>query len=156
MSGDLVEIYLRHERALREALYTKLRLSNAPHYTLADSELLRARVVQVLHTFGNALRRDPSMFVEFFGGLVEERIEEGFSLSELQLALSTLERELWRLCDQEIRERDSLVRALAIVTTMIGRAKDEMARAFLLHIDPATRMAGTSRRRTDGRERVAP
>jgi hypothetical protein len=73
----------------------------------------------------------PHGFDDYLCEILGKRIAEGYSLEELQRALRIFEELLWRLCAQERRDRDQLVRDLAVVTTIIGAAKDHLARVYL-------------------------
>ncbi len=66
-----------------------------------------------------------------------ERAAEGYDLREIQLALSALEAQAWPIVAGMGGDTDVVVRRLALVTGIVGRGKDELARAFLDHKERA-------------------
>jgi hypothetical protein len=60
-----------------------------------------------------------------------ERASEGYPLAEIQHALSALEAQAWPIVTGAGGDTDVVVRRLALDTGIVGRGKDELARAFL-------------------------
>jgi|GEM_PF-1345709 len=120
-------------RDLAGALLDHIRRSKAPHYRDAGLEELATRCRRLLDELVQAIRSDPGRLGGYVARIAEERIAEGFPLDEVQMALTFFEQEVWRLCDQRIASRQDLLKALSLVTWIIGHAKDELARTFLRH-----------------------
>ena len=76
-------------------------------------------------------RAAPQPFERYVRSIVGERVAEGFALREVQHALSALESRLWPLVVDAGGDTATVVRRLALVTGIVGRGKDELARAFL-------------------------
>ena len=79
----------------------------------------------------------PAPFVAHVREIAGERAAEGYDLREIQLALSALEAQAWPLVTGAGGDTDVVVRRLALVTGVVGRGKDELARAFLEHKERA-------------------
>ena len=78
-----------------------------------------------------------------------ERAAEGYELREIQHALSALEAQAWPIVTGAGGETDVVVRRLALVTGIVGRGKDELARAFLEHKERAEARAAQLAERLD-------
>ena len=79
----------------------------------------------------------PAPFVAHVRTIAGERATEGYDLREIQHALSALEAQAWPLVTGAGGDTDVVVRRLALVTGVVGRGKDELARAFLEHKERA-------------------
>jgi hypothetical protein len=78
-----------------------------------------------------------------------ERASEGYPLAEIQHALSALEAQAWPIVTGAGGDTDVVVRRLALVTGIVGRGKDELARAFLEHKQRAEARAAELAERLD-------
>ncbi len=79
----------------------------------------------------------PAPFVAHVRRVADERASEGYFLREIQQALSALEAQAWPLVTGAGGDTDLVVLRLALVTGIVGRGKDELARAFLDHKERA-------------------
>jgi hypothetical protein len=118
----------RHE--LESLVYDRLRRSTAAHYRDADEALLRQRVASLLEAFLVALGEQPFHFGQYFHRIAEERFDEGFDLTEIQLALNVLGERSWTMICATVDEREALVEALGRTSAVIGHAKDALAQAY--------------------------
>ena len=124
--------------ALGAGLEAALLASDAPHYREALPEERRARLERLVAAFLEAVRAGgPAPFVAHVRAIAGERAEEGYFLREIQHALSALEAQAWPLVTGAGGDTDVVVRRLALVTGVVGRGKDELARAFLEHTERA-------------------
>ena len=125
--------------ALGSGLEAALLAADAPHYREARPEERRARVERLVAAFLEAVRAGgPAPFVAHVSApIAGERAAEGYDLREIQLALSALEAQAWPLVTGAGGDTDVVVRRLALVTGVVGRGKDELARAFLEHKERA-------------------
>jgi hypothetical protein len=92
----------------------------------------------------------PAPFVAHVRRVAGERAAEGYPLAEIQHALSALEAQAWPIVTEAGGETDVVVRRLALVTGIVGRGKDELARAFLDHKERAEAKAARLADRLDG------
>jgi hypothetical protein len=126
-------------RALRSSAHT-------PHYRGAGEDLLRRRCEALMAAFVATCEGDPDAFGEHVRRITEERIAEGYYLQEMQRALSVLEAAAWHVVVDRSNVLN-LVHHLSVITSVIGRAKDELASAFLAD---ATRNREMLRRLSEG------
>jgi hypothetical protein len=91
----------------------------------------------------------PAPFVAHVRAVAGERAAEGYPLAEIQHALSALEAQAWPLVTGAGGDTDVVVRRLALVTGIVGRGKDELARAFLEHKQRAEARAAELAERLD-------
>jgi hypothetical protein len=127
---------LREEAArIADELFRALHSAQTPHYRGAGEGLLRRRCHALVMAFVESCDDEPGSFSAHVRRVTQERIAEGYYLQEMQRALSVLEAAAWHVTVDRSNILN-LVRHLSVVTSVIGRAKDELAVAFL---DDATR-----------------
>lgn len=120
-------------RDLLTTLERRLDSEAAPHYRDLEAAQRHERCERLVGAFLEAtVSGTPWAFAEHVRRITDERIAEGYHLSEIQLALSVLEARAWQLAVEGSRPQE-LVRNLAFVTNLVGQAKDELARAYLAH-----------------------
>jgi hypothetical protein len=115
---------------LADELADALKHAAAPHYDSVDDKTLHARTRRLVDAFVVALDHGPTSFVAYVRQMTEERIGEGYYLREIQTALSLLEERMWRMVVAEAPINE-FVSQLGCVTSVIGKAKDELASVYL-------------------------
>ncbi len=134
MDAALVSLFTDRAGALAAGVEAALLAQDAPHYRSAPPDERRARVERLVAVFLDAVRAGgPAPFVDHLRRVAGERASEGYPLAEIQHALSALEAQAWPIVTGAGGETDVVVRRLALVTGIVGRGKDELARAFLEH-----------------------
>jgi hypothetical protein len=132
MDAALASVFSERAFALAAGVEAALLAQDAPHYRGAPEDERRARVGRLVDVFLDALRAGgPAPFVAHVRRIAGERASEGYPLGEIQHALSALEAQAWPIVVDAGGETDVVVRRLALVTGIVGRGKDELARAFL-------------------------
>lgn len=150
MDAHLLEILAARQSELAERLAAELLAHDAPHYREAPADELRARCDRLAAALVESVRRGgPEPFSAHVRGIVGERIAEGFALREVQQALSSLEEQVWPIVAAGGGDTDAVVRRLAVVTGIVGRAKDELARAFLEQLERCGAQRAKLQRRLD-------
>jgi hypothetical protein len=129
MSSALAELIQAEAGAIADELASELRRSNAPHYHRLGEGVLRRRCQELVQAFLESCVGRPGAFEAHVRRITEQRMSEGFYLDEMQQALTIVEQRAWQVAVQGSNVAQ-LVRHLSIVTGTIGRAKDELARAF--------------------------
>ena len=138
MDAPLAALLSDRKGALAAGLEAALLAQDAPHYRGAPQDERRARVERLVAVFLEGVRAGgPAPFVAHVRAIAGERASEGYPLAEIQHALSALEAQVWPLVTGAGGETDVVVRRLALVTGIVGRGKDELARAFLEHKERA-------------------
>jgi hypothetical protein len=115
---------------LVEAVTARLRSSDTPHYRALGTDELRSRVIGLVEAFLAGFT-EPEALARHVRRLADERLREGFRLDEMQTAMSALEERAWRVAERGVTDAAALVPQLAAISGTLGRAKDELARAFL-------------------------
>jgi hypothetical protein len=150
MDAALASLLAARAGALGAGLEAALLAADAPHYREAPPEERRARVERLVEAFLEAVRAGgPAPFVTHVRKVAGERAAEGYFLREIQQALSALEAQAWPLVTGAGGDTDVVVRRLALVTGVVGRGKDELARAFLEHKERAEARAADLAERLD-------
>jgi hypothetical protein len=150
MDPDLVTLLAERAGALGAAVETALLAQDVPHYRDAPPQVLRNRCDRLVAAFVDSARQGGSLaFERYVRSIVEERVAEGFALREVQHALSALESRLWPTVVDAGGDTATVVRRLALVTGIVGRGKDELARAFLDRKERAEAEIATLSQRLD-------
>jgi len=132
MDAALASLFAARTGALAAGLEATLLAGDAPHYRGAPQEERRARIGRLVAVFLEAVRAGgPAPFVAHLRVIAGERASEGYPLGEIQHALSALEAQAWPIVAEAGGDTDVVVRRLALVSGIVGRGKDELARAFL-------------------------
>jgi hypothetical protein len=132
--------------AIADDVFRELHSAQTPHYRGAGEDLLRRRCQRLVEAFVDSRDGEPDALSVHVRAITQERISEGYYLVEMQRALTVLEAATWHV----VVDRSSvlnLVHHLSVVTTVIGRAKDELAIAFL---EDARRCRQELRRLSEG------
>jgi hypothetical protein len=150
MDAALASLFSARAGALAAGLEAALLAQDAPHYREAPQDERRARVERLVAAFLEGLRAGgPAPFVAHVRKVAGERAAEGYPLGEIQHALSALEAQAWPIVTGAGGDTDVVVRRLALVTGIVGRGKDELARAFLEHKERAEAKASQLAERLD-------
>ena len=150
MDAPLAALLSDRKGALAAGLEAALLAQDAPTYREAPAGERRGRVERLVAAFLEAVHAGgPAPFVAHVRAIAGERAAEGYDLREVQHALSALEAQAWPLVTGAGGETDTVVRRLALVTGIVGRGKDELARAFLGHKERAEARAAQLAERLD-------
>ena len=148
MDAELASLFSARRDALAASLEASLLAQDTPHYREEPPAERRARVGQLVAAFLAAVGASgPAPFVAHVRAIAGERAEEGYDLREVQHALSALEAQAWPLVVEAGGDTATVVRRLALVTGIVGRGKDELARAFLDRQERAEARAAALERR---------
>ena len=148
MEAALVSLFSARKDALAAGLEASLLAQDAPHYREEPPAERRERVAQLVAAFLAAVDASgPAPFVAHVRAIAGERAEEGYDLREVQHALSALEAQAWPLVVEAGGDTGTVVRRLALVSGIVGRGKDELARAFLDRQERAEARAAALERR---------
>ena len=132
MDATLLDLVTSRKDALGAGLAASLLAHDTPHYRETPPGELRARCDRLVAALVDSLRRaGPEPFVGHVRAIVRERLAEGFQLREVQQALSSLEEQVWPIVAGAGGDTGTVVKRLALVSGIVGRGKDELARAFI-------------------------
>lgn len=127
---SLARIVEQNHAQLASALVDQLTHSRAPHYRAIGVDRLSRRSAELVRSLIAALQQGPAPFVQHMVTVTRERLREGVELRELQLALSRLEQQAWKVV---VARTPPELHAdlLACLTTVIGLAKDRVAQVVV-------------------------
>ena len=128
---QMSEFLLRERAATITAAEAALARIHTRHYEAAGAdhtcerlEALYDRLIEAVTT------RDLSGIVAYARQVADERYDAGYDLSEVQAAFNTLEEATWSRVLAEL-EPEQFAEALGLVTTILGAAKDALAREYV-------------------------
>lgn len=118
-----VEIVSDAEAALARA--------HSRHYETAGVEAVHERLELLYDHLLQALEhRDLAPTIAYAEQVAEERFTAGFDLAEVQTAFNALEEATWARVFAEL-EPSEFAEALGLVSTILGAAKDALARRYV-------------------------
>jgi hypothetical protein len=101
------------------------------HYGAAGEEETERRFETLYDEVLNAVAgRDLGRIVDYARRLAAERFEAGYGLSEVQGAFNALEEAAWTTLVAGLQPQD-LALSLGLVSTVLGAAKDALAREYV-------------------------
>lgn len=108
-----------------------LRTLHTRHYEALGTEEVRARLETLFDkVLAATASRDLGPIVAYAHRLAEERFAAGVDLSEVQTALNVLEEAAWMSAFASLQP-DLLAGTLGLLSTVLGAAKDELARRYV-------------------------
>ena len=127
-----VEDLLAQQRAeVLDEAFEGLSRSHPAHYESSGEEFTRERLAELFDIVVTALRdRQLEPVVRYVEAVAEQRFETGFGIAEVQTAFNVLEETIWRRVVAAMRA-DELAEALGLVGTVLGFAKDVLARRYV-------------------------
>jgi len=132
MSDLLYRVLLERETELVNEIHRQLVHSTSQHYKNLDYEVLLRRVESLVAYFLMSLRETPDLFLKYVSQAVEDRIDEGFRLAEILMAMRILEEKVWFIIVEDV-PLPGRTAALARITATIGAAKDRLAVSYVAH-----------------------
>lgn len=128
---NLNVLLMQAENGVIDEASSALQRSHVTHYELAGETLTRQRLTELFHTVATAIRTrhlgELSTYVE---QLAVERFDQGFDVSEVQIAFNALEEAMWRRV-VSAASADELADALGLLSTVLGFGKDATTRKYV-------------------------
>jgi len=127
-----VEDLLAQQRAeVLDEAFEGLSRSHPAHYERSGDELTRERLAGLFEIVVTALRdRQLEPVARYCEAVAAQRFESGFGIAEVQTAFNVMEETIWRRVVAGVRA-DELAEALGLVGTVLGFAKDVLARRYV-------------------------
>jgi len=130
MNTQLYELLESNRDVLRTRVADQVQVPYAPHYQEREKLLLGVRADRLIQEYMESVRTESTGFIDYIRRLAEERFQEGYRLSEIQMALNIFNEELWRLCSEREADKYQLLRYLSQMFITIGAAKDQAAQVY--------------------------
>ena len=121
----------RHRSRIVDDAEAALGRTHSRHYESAGPEAVRERLGSLYDHVLRALgRRDLGPLLRYAEQIAEERFNGGYDLAEVQTAFNALEEAIWSCVFAEL-EPAQLAESLGLVSTLLGAAKDALARRYV-------------------------
>jgi hypothetical protein len=129
---QLIKIIEQYKDELTALICRRLQRLEDTHYADIDYERHLEREQSFLDALVLGLQRDrPDSFFTFVEELVEQRLDEGYSLEEFQTAFDIVEESLWDVLVAHLPPDQTLIEMLGTSTKLFRRAKDQLACVYL-------------------------
>jgi hypothetical protein len=128
---NLLQLLQEQETAIIDEATEALNRSHLKHYTVAGGDWNRQRLQTLYQLSRDAVsHRNLIPLIKYMEQIAEERYQAGFDIHEVQTAVNVLEESIWQHISQTIPPTD-LAEAFGLVGTVLGGAKDALARAYV-------------------------
>lgn len=128
---NLDALLLEAEQGVLDEAYSALHRRHVTHYELAGESFTRHALADLFSLVLAAIRtRDLAMMSAYAQGLAAERFNDGYDISEVQMAFNCLEESMWRRVVSS-EPPDDVAEAIGLLTTVLGYGKDTLARTYL-------------------------
>jgi hypothetical protein len=135
---DVVELLERDGDVIVGTASETLASSRLPHYAQAGQAAGYERLERLFRLTVQCIsERDLAPVMIYMTEVADERFHAGYAIREVQIAINVLEETIWNHIVENVAAEE-LSQALGLVTTVLGAAKDSLARAYVS-------LAGTSK-----------
>lgn len=118
------------DQILAEAALSLSR-SDLTHYREAGQAVGHERLAELFRLAVAGIRdRNLVAVIEYMTQVADERFHAGYAIREVQIAINVLEEAMWSHIVRRTPP-DELAEALGLVSTVLGAAKDSLARAYV-------------------------
>lgn len=128
---DVLELLHRDGDHIVAEASEALARSQLAHYVEAGQAVGQERLARLFQLTVQSIRdRNLVPVMEYMGEVADERFHAGYSIREVQIAINVLEEAIWNHIVVHT-PADELARSLGLVATVLGAAKDALARAYV-------------------------
>jgi hypothetical protein len=128
---DLDSLLLEDEESVLDEAYSALHRRHVTHYELAGEAFTRQALAGLFSLVLASIRtRHLAMMSAYAEGIAEERFNDGYDISEVQMAFNSLEEAMWRRV-VSAEPRDDIAESIGLLSTVLGYGKDAVARKYL-------------------------
>ena len=128
---DLDALLVEAEPGVLDEAYSALHRRHITHYELAGEGFTRQALADLFRLVVAAIRtRDLAAMSAYSEGIAVDRFNDGFDISEVQMAFNSLEEAMWRRVVSAEPPGD-IAEAIGLLSTVLGFGKDTVARKYL-------------------------
>lgn len=128
---DLDAILMKAEPVVLDEAYSALHRRHVTHYELAGEAFTRQALTDLFSLVVTTIRtRDLAAMSTYSDGIAVERFNDGYDISEVQMAFNSLEEAMWRRV-VSAEPPDDIAEAIGLLSTVLGYGKDTVARKYL-------------------------
>lgn len=105
--------------------------SRLPHYIEAGQAVGHERLQRLFDLTVAGIRdRDLAPVIDYMSTVANDRFHAGYAIREIQIAINVLEETIWHTIVEHMPPAE-LAQALGLVATVLGAAKDSLAREYV-------------------------
>lgn len=128
---DLITLLEEQGSEIVDEAALSLERLRLPGYREAGHAIGRDRLADLYQLVVQSIdSRNLVPIMEYMAGVASERFHAGYAIREVQKAINVLEEAIWNHIVSEI-PADELAKALGLVSTVLGAAKDSLARTYV-------------------------
>jgi hypothetical protein len=128
---NLVDFLEKNADKIITAASETLDRSRLPHYSEAGKAVGHERLARLLNLAIESIRtRDIVPVIDYMAEVAEDRFQAGYTIREVQIAINVLEETIWNDIVENAPPTE-LAEALGLVATVLGAAKDSLARKYV-------------------------
>jgi hypothetical protein len=128
---DVAALLVTQEEEVVDEAFAALQRSHVTHYEAAGEAFTRRGLADlfrlVVTSIGDRDLAEMSVYAE---KVAEQRFDQGFDISEVQMAFNALEEAMWRRVVDGTAP-DDLAEAVGLLSTVLGFGKDALARKYV-------------------------
>ena len=128
---DLLELLQRDGEKIVSEAGEALARSSLTHYAEAGQAIGQERLGRLFElTVQSIGDRNLVPVMDYMATVANDRFHAGYAIREVQIAINVLEESIWNDIVANVPP-DELAQALGLVATVLGAAKDALARAYV-------------------------
>jgi hypothetical protein len=128
---ELEALLSEAETEVLDAAYASLHGSHVTHYEVAGEAFTRQALADLFRLVVSAIQtRNLASISTYADGIAVARFNDGYDISEVQMAFNALEDAMWRRVVSAEPPSD-LAEAIGLLSTVLGYGKDAVARKYL-------------------------
>jgi hypothetical protein len=127
----LSELLAQNARPIVDGATERVSTARLRHYDGAGTDVMRSRYELLFELVAQTVdTRNIAPVLEWADETARDRFGHGYGLYEVQTAVNVLEETIWQELEQ-LLEPAEFVEAIGVVSTVLGQAKDAVARAYV-------------------------
>jgi hypothetical protein len=128
---DVAALLVTHEQEVLDEAYAALERSHVTHYEAAGESFTRQGLGDLFRLVVASIKdRDLAEMSLYAEEVAAKRFDQGFDISEVQMAFNALEEVMWRRI-VATAPPDELAEAVGLLSTVLGFGKDALARKYV-------------------------
>lgn len=128
---DLLEFLEREADSIVAEASAALDRSQLEHYKVAGRVVGHERLAELFRLTLVGIRdRTLVPVMDYMAAVADDRFHAGYAIREVQIAINVLEEAIWNHIVANVPPNE-LAEALGLVSTVLGAAKDSLARAYV-------------------------
>ena len=128
---DLQELLTRDGDQIVAEASAALTRSQLAHYAEAGYAVGQERLARLFQLMAQGIAdRNLVPVMDYMAAVADDRFHAGYAIREVQIAINVLEEAIWNDIVANMPP-DELAQALGLAATVLGAAKDSLARAYV-------------------------